>query len=145
MTQGVFDVSSAVSAADNDVLVNGLTVHSLEAGVPPYAVDKKDLFVMYRGHDGRILGGFSGETFRDWLHVIRLWVDESVRGQGIGKALMAQAEAEAIKRGCHSCYLYSGSFQAPQFYPKLGYKEFVVMQDFPVGHQRIGFMKRLVS
>jgi len=144
VTDFSFEVSSVLEAEVRTVLVQGLADHAVAANVPPYT-DHIELVVTYRDDQGRVLGGFSGETFRDWLHVIRLWVDESVRGQGIGKALMAQAEAEAIKRGCHSCYLYSGSFQAPQFYPKLGYKEFVVMQDFPVGHQRIGFMKRLVS
>lgn len=145
MIEGAFTVSSEVSDSINDVLVRGLTEHSLEAGVPPYAEDKKDLYVIFRDETGNVVGGVSGETFRNWFHIIRTWVAKDVRGKGIGSKLMAQAEAEAARRGCHSAYGYSGSFQAPDFYKKLGYKEFVVMNDFPIGHQRIGFMKRLAA
>ena len=36
--------------------------------------------------------------------------------------LMAAAEARALERGCHSAWVDTFGFQAPGFYPKLGYR-----------------------
>ena len=55
---------------------------------------------------------------------------------------MLTAENEALKRGCHSAYLWTQSWEGPDFYPKLGYKKFVVNEEVPRGHQRTGFMKQ---
>jgi hypothetical protein len=51
----------------------------------------------------------------------------------------------AIARDCHSSYLWTESFEGPDFYPKLGYQKFAVKEDFPLGHRRTGFMKRLAA
>jgi hypothetical protein len=40
-------------------------------------------------------------------------------------------------------YLDTFSFQAPDFYKKLGYEVFGELQDFPHGHQRYFMKKRL--
>jgi ribosomal protein S18 acetylase RimI-like enzyme len=46
------------------------------------------------------------------------------RRRGVGRELMAQAEARAVERGCHAAWLDTFSFQARSFYEKLGYGEF---------------------
>lgn len=140
-----FEISDKACASDNEALVRGLTEPSLAAGVASYAADKQELFVFFRDENERVIGSVSGETFCDWLHIVRAWIVKDRRGQGLGSQLMRQAEIEAVRRGCHSACVSSGSFEAPGFYTKLGYKEFVAMDDFPIGHQRIGFMKRLAA
>jgi hypothetical protein len=55
---------------------------------------------------------------------------------------MASAEARALERGCHSAWVDTFSFQAPGFYPKLGYQAFGEL-DYPPGHKRIFLQKRL--
>ena len=91
-----------------------------------------------------IVGGLWGWTIRGYLHVDLLFVPESFRGTNVGRALMHQAEQEAIRRGCHSAWVSTYSFQAPGFYQKLGYRAFGELPDYPLGYSSIFLTKRLV-
>ena len=68
------------------------------------------------------------------MFVELLWVSDERRREGLGRALMRTAEAEARKRGMRNAYLYTFSFQAPGFCKKLGYKEFGRLKNYPSGH-----------
>ena len=85
--------------------------------------------------EGRIAAGLAGETYCGWLFVKYLWVSDELRGRGVGRELMARAEARARELGCHSAWLDTFSFQAPGFYEKLGYEEFGRL-DYPPGHHK---------
>jgi GNAT superfamily N-acetyltransferase len=102
------------------------------------------LVIPIRGDDGTIAGGFWGATMFEWMHTGLLFVPESLRGQGVGSALMATAETEAVKRGCRGAYVDTFSFQAGPFYEKLGYTLFGTLHDYPPGHNQLYFSKRLV-
>jgi len=94
--------------------------------------------------DGQeVVAGLVGETYCGWLFVRYLWVSDGLRGRGAGRALIAQAEACARGRGCHSAWVDTFSFQAPGFYQKLGYEEFGRL-DYPPDHQRHFLRKRLI-
>lgn len=60
-----------------------------------------------------------------WLRVTALVVDESARGRGIGRALMAEAEAAARAWGCDQVEVTSGRHRpdAHRFYADLGFEE----------------------
>lgn len=103
----------------------------------------KRFAVLERDAKGNILGGAYAYVHPGWVYIDLLWTAEKVRGKGLGKRIMAQVEAEALRRGCHSAYLWTQDFEAPGLYKKLGYKEFVMLDDFIPGHQRFGFMKKL--
>ena len=90
-----------------------------------------------------ILGGLYGVTAFSYLHVDLLFVPESMRGLGIGRKLMTQAEAEAVRRGCHAVSLNTFSFQARGFYERLGYSVFGTLDDCPPGHRRFYLTKLL--
>lgn len=105
----------------------------------------EDLTVVGRADDGRIMGAALGEAGRGWLHVSVLWVDEPFRGQGLGTELLAAMEAEGRRRGCHSAYLDTFSYQARPFYEKLGYEVFGTLEDYPPSHQRFFLRKRLIA
>jgi GNAT superfamily N-acetyltransferase len=92
---------------------------------------------------GKIVGGLVAETYWGWMYVNALWVSERHRGKGWGRSLMRKAEAEARKRGVRNVFLDSFSFQAPQFYAKLGYREFGKLKEFPRGHSRHWLTKAL--
>lgn len=83
------------------------------------------------------------ETYWQWLCIVVLWVHESFRGAGYGKALLAAAEQEAVKRGCQYAYLDTFSFQALEFYQKRGYVVFGELPNFPQGHSRYFLKKEL--
>ena len=105
----------------------------------------EDLTLYVRDESGAIVGGLLGETGRGWLHISVAWVTEECRGKGHGSALVQLAEQEAVRRGCHSAYLDTFSYQAKPFYERLGYEVFGTLDDYPPGHQRHYMRKRLSS
>ena len=90
-----------------------------------------------------IVGGFYGFIGLGWLNVSTLWVAETLRGQGYGQAILTTAEQEAIQQKCDYAYVFTYSFQAPNFYQKLGYEIFGVLDNFPPGYQRLFLKKKL--
>jgi GNAT superfamily N-acetyltransferase len=126
-----------------NALRHGLDQNAQEKGVPAYR--PVPLSIVARDDNGALVGGLAGETAWDWLYIELLWVKKEARVQGTGRDLVKKAETIAAQRGCRAAYLLTESFQAPGFYAKLGYQKFVEQEDFPSGHQRIGFMKRLAA
>lgn len=50
-----------------------------------------------------------------------LWISEVLRGKGMGARFLAMAKEKAESLGCETIELFTNSFQAPDFYPKMGY------------------------
>ena len=103
----------------------------------------RPLVIEVRGADGAIAGGLWGVTAYGWLFTQLLVVPEEARGQGLGRRLMALAEAEAAKRGCHAAWLDTFEFQARAFYEQIGYTCFATLPDFPKGSARHFMRKEL--
>ena len=93
---------------------------------------------------GETLGGLWGGTYCSFFHVELLYLPESMRGAGLGRRLIAQAEEEALRRGCRGAWLDTFSFQALGFYEKLGYSVFGTIEEFPPGHSRF-FLRKTLS
>lgn len=73
-----------------------------------------------------------------------VWVEPEWRGRGIGRELMAEIEAEAVRRGCTRAALDTYSWQAPGFYQRLGWQCFGAL-DYPNGTSRHWFVKELCA
>ena len=56
---------------------------------------------------------------------------------------MEMIEAEAARHGSINVYLNTFTFEAPEFYKKLGYTVFAELKDFPPGHSRLFLRKTL--
>ena len=95
-----------------------------------------------RDEQDAIVGGLWGYTGYGFLFV-ELLAAGPARNQGIGTRLMAEAEAECRRQGLVGIWLDTWTFQAPGFYAKLGYSECGRIPDYPAGHDRIFFHKRL--
>ncbi|MCU0566932.1 MAG: GNAT family N-acetyltransferase [Oculatellaceae cyanobacterium Prado106] len=96
--------------------------------------------------DGQaLIGVLTADLLWDWLYVDELWVDERYRGQGWGKTLMERAEDYAVSQQLVGLWLWTQSWQAADFYQRLGYQEFARFEDFPRGHSRIGFRKHFIG
>jgi len=103
-----------------------------------------EIALFLRDSNNRIRGGVLGDVWGGWLHVHILWIEGTFRGSGKGVELMLAVEAEARELGCRYVHLDSHSFQAPDFYKqKLGYEEFGVLDDAPLGHSQHFMWKRL--
>jgi len=101
------------------------------------------LRLFLRGEDGQILGGLWGRTVFKWLYVELLAVPEKLRGRGLGRELLARAEAEARQRGCIGAWLETYSPRSRRLYEACGYTLFGSMIDCPPGGARSFMSKRL--
>lgn len=109
-----------------------------------YAFDGRAIVITVANPEtGEILGGLWGSTAYGHLHIDMLILPEEMRGRGLGTRLMAQAEEEAVRRGCRGSYLETFDFQARGFYEKVGYSVFGQLADTPPGHTRFFLRKRL--
>lgn len=103
--------------------------------------DRRHVAVTVRGARGEVVGGLWGRTSRGFLLVESLALGPA-RGRGLGRAVMGLAEAEARRLGLRGMWLDTFTFQAPDFYPKLGFVECGRIADHLPGHDRIFYVKR---
>jgi GNAT superfamily N-acetyltransferase len=127
-------------AEDIEILIDGLKSFNHTKIADRH---REQLTFFLRDAAGSIVGGVHGNSGWGWLYINILWVSETVRGSGYGTLLMRAAEREAARRDCRNIYLDTFSFQAVDFYLKLGYQIFGELQDFPPGHRRVFFRKTL--
>ena len=101
-----------------------------------------DLAIFVR-EAGTIVAGISGWTWGDCCELQSLWVEPSLRGQGLATRLVAAAEAEAAARGCSQTVHFTYDFQARDFYERNGYELVGRVEDFPSGTDVLWYRKRL--
>jgi ribosomal protein S18 acetylase RimI-like enzyme len=101
-----------------------------EAGQTLRAEDMPVFLLRVDGPDGVMQAGCKGELAFRSAHVSELWVHEDLRGQGIGAALLARAEAFAVERGCTRLHLETRNEGARRLYERLGYRVFGTLADY---------------
>jgi GNAT superfamily N-acetyltransferase len=104
-------------------------------------VENFSLFV--KDTDETVLGGITGAILWDIMRVDILWLDDLLRGKGYGSKLIRMAEQYAADKQCKLIKLDTFSFQAPEFYKKLGYEVYGVVEDEPKGFQHFYLYKRV--
>ncbi len=107
------------------------------------ALKKDEPFAIFAYMEETLVGGMIGRVFYNWLYADVVWVEEEFRRRGIGAKVMKAAEAKAREMKLGGIYLWTETWQAPDFYAKLGYQQFVEFKNCPPGHSRIGFRKNL--
>jgi N-acetylglutamate synthase-like GNAT family acetyltransferase len=105
--------------------------------------DGQEYAFFVRDDDQEIRAGVAGWMWGGSCYVRSLWVHKALRGQSLGTKLLQSVEHEALARGCQQIVLASFSFQAPEFYHKLGFETFAVLEDHPRGYQHHYLRKRL--
>jgi GNAT superfamily N-acetyltransferase len=105
--------------------------------------DGRWLAIFVRDDAGTIMAGMHGWTWAGTGFVQAIWVHETRRGSGLGSRLLAAAEAEAVRRGCSQMHLDTHSYQAADFYRRLGYETIGELPGWPGDNTRIFLRKRL--
>lgn len=108
---------AATAAAIEDRLLQALAQENEQSDNDAFVLKATD-------ETGRLLGGLSASTSYHWLLIKTLWVDDSVRGAGLGARLVELAEHEARRLGCHAAWLDTSNEAAHRLYLKLGYEDF---------------------
>ncbi len=67
------------------------------------------------------VGAIVVQLFWNQLHIKYLFVAENYRGQGLARQLIDHALEFGKKRGCQFAFVETMSFQAPDFYQKMGF------------------------
>lgn len=134
------EITDAVEKQDEQTVRSGLLAYNLAR-----IEDKNslDLGIFLRDKAGDLQAGLIGDTHGNWLFVKYLWVSEELRGQGIGRQMLLQAESTAKERGCKYAFLDTFDFQAPAFYQKYGYEQVFVLDEYPLTGRRHYFTKKL--
>ena len=134
---------SVTNTPDNetvDIINDHLTAfNEAELG----AMDRILLTVVVRDEGGAVQAGINGQTAWGWLYVQRLWVSETLRGQGVARRMLAAAEEEARRRGCHSAYIDTINPVALKTYQRHGFIEYGRIEKFVAGRDRIFLQKKL--
>ncbi len=99
------------------------------------------LAVTVRNGEGAVVGGLWGRVGYGFLFIELLALGPA-KGVGLGRKVMELAEVEARRRGLVGMWLDTWTFQAPDFYPKLGFVECGRITGYPPGHDRIFYVKR---
>ena len=106
--------------------------------------DRQPLSVLIKSSDtGEVLGGMQGRSSLGLLFIDLFYLPPELRRRGLGTDILFRFEEEGRKRGCTAAFLYTISFQAPEFYEKHGWKEFGRIECKPEGTSRIFMSKTL--
>ena len=104
--------------------------------------DRQPLAVLIKSKtNGKVLGGMLGRSSLGLLFIDLFYLPPELRRMGVGTEILFRFEEEGRKRGCTAAFLYTISFQAPDFYKKHGWEEFGRIECKPEGTSRI-FMKK---
>ncbi|MFL9876273.1 GNAT family N-acetyltransferase [Paraburkholderia megapolitana] len=140
MTAPLVAVADTYDAEFDALLGEGLDRFNIDTtGID----DKRPLTVRVTDPTTGEVGGITGRTSLGVLFIDLFYLPPALRGSGIGSTLLARAEEEGRRRGCHTGFLYTISFQAPDFYARYGWRAFGDIASNPPGTRRMFMTKSL--
>jgi GNAT superfamily N-acetyltransferase len=130
------------SPADADVALLEERVAAAAIAATGFAAER-EFGIFVRDDDGRVRAGVAAIVWGGCCELEAMWVDESLRGRGLARALIAGAEAEARRRGCALVMFHAYDVLARGLYERLGYETVGVIEDCPRGGTARWFRKLL--
>ena len=103
----------------------------------------QETFAFHIKQDGRLVAGITACRVLDTMEIECLCVDEDFRGKGYGTRLMRRIEDIAREKHLRQITVWTYSFQAPDFYGKLGYERLFTIAPCYGGYHQIFFRKLL--
>lgn len=139
------ELTTVPSRADLAAISEGIQQYN-EGYMPVSVCREPDIkFAVFAKEEGKVIGGIRANAFWNYCILELLWLAPETRGKGVGKALMAEAEAFAREQGFEYVRTETLDFQAKPFYEKLGYKVYGQLDDYPKGHTTYCLVKSLHS
>ena len=133
-----------VRATEDEALGNFLSDRLYEFNVNATGIaDGELLSITIRDESGDLIAGLTGHSWGGCCEITQLWVHEHRRRQGLGRAVLMEAEKEAVRRRCAQIVLSTHSFQAPGFYENLGFERLAAIPNYPEGYENIVYIKYL--
>lgn len=124
----------------NEAIVQGLQKYNL----PFFKQEDLHFFVIYmKNAQSEVIGGLCGDILGKCACVDYMWVEEKLRGQGIGTKLIATLEHYAKNKNCDAIQLFTYDFQAEHFYKKLGFDCIGRIPKWIENHDTVFFRKTL--
>ena len=135
---------SGCNGSDKEFLVDKLVDYNLSQVPATQEENFIDLSRKVLSEDGKILAGIIVRMYC-WrcIYIDTFWIDESMRGEGLGTLLLEEVERVAKENGSHLIHLDTFDFQAKDFYLAHGYSVFGELEDCPKGHTRY-FMSKVL-
>ena len=131
-----------LTSSEQSLVSKGFQTHSEEHDAPEYKKERVKWLALDERNDVRAV--LTADILWDWIYIDELWISPELRGEGLGRKLVQLAEEFAISQSLQGIWLWTQSWQAGGFYTQLGYSQFTRFDDFPKGHSRIGFRKKLL-
>ena len=129
-----------ISVAEIDRLEDRLYEHNRRA---VGADDGRKFGFAALDDSGAEVGAIAGYSWAAMAEIKQLWVAAARRGEGLGRALVEAAAAEARARDCRVMWVMSYDFQAPGLYERCGFERVAELADWPPGHSHIVLRRRL--
>ncbi len=136
-------VTDKIDQESYDRIVELLVEYNLSKTQQFYKEINKPIEIIARNNNGEIIGGLYGRSIWGTLEIKTFVVKTENRNDGIGRKLIIEAEKEAKNRNCRFISLDTFSFQAPEFYEKLGFKKIGTETDFPKGFEKYYYRKEI--
>jgi len=136
-------ITDEITANEEEYVKTHLFAYNTKVAPPISGELALNIHFVLKNLDEEIYGGLFGKIYRNCLFVEILWVSEQVRGCGYGKQLMGEAEKMARAEACTFIHLDTFSFQAPNFYQKIGFEVFGVLDNYLDGSKRY-FLKKTI-
>ena len=133
-----FEVGGDIASDDLKNIADGLDAHSLEnVGFvwEPFNIIARD--------NGKMIAGLTGFVAGAVALVKYLWVGKKYRGAGLGRELMNRVDILVKERNCKVIRVDTFSYQAPEFYKKMGYTLGATIPGYFEGQDRFFFEKKV--
>jgi len=108
-----FEICENMDAEQSLAIEEGLNAfNDLMTGIN----DRKPLSVLIKStKTGEVLGGMQGRSSLGLLFIDLFFLPPELRKMGLGTDILNRFENEGRRRGCTAAFLYTISFQAPDF------------------------------
>jgi GNAT superfamily N-acetyltransferase len=117
---------------------NKIIEHNLK-----YITEYEEYVLCLKDNCENIIGGIVASKDNERMTINYLWVDDSARGNDYGSRLIKHIEEIAINKECAVVWLNTFGFQAPDFYIKMGYELFGILENCINGYNQYFFKKIL--